>query len=33
VKHDDMSRGAATLRTVVKTLARVYRDHPDYDEG
>jgi Family of unknown function (DUF6221) len=29
--HDDTSLGVATLRTVVKTLAAVYRDHPDYD--
>jgi Family of unknown function (DUF6221) len=29
--HDDTSLGVATLRTVVKTIAAVYRDHPDYD--
>jgi Family of unknown function (DUF6221) len=29
--HDDTSLGVATLRTVVKALAAVYRDHPDFD--
>jgi Family of unknown function (DUF6221) len=31
VEHDDTSLGVATLRTVVKTLAKVWREHPDYD--